>query len=93
MKVGLPVQIREGRDKYPIYDEFYTPDGLTEELAQHGFTPVSLTDVIRHMTLQQRVQVLVGPRSHSLARRLISLLEYFPGQPLEWVAVYRKTPQ
>jgi SAM-dependent methyltransferase len=93
VKVGLPVQIREGRDQYPIYDEFYTPDGLKQELLQHGFTSVSLTDVMRHMTLQQQIQVLVGPRSHGLARRLISLLEYVPGQPLEWVAVYRKTPQ
>jgi SAM-dependent methyltransferase len=93
VKVGLPAQIREGREKYPIYDEFYTPDGLTQELVQHGFTPLSLTEVMRHMTLQQRIQVLVGPRSHGLARRLISLLEYVPGQPLEWVAVYRKTPQ
>jgi SAM-dependent methyltransferase len=93
VKVGLPAQIRDGRDKYPIFDEFYTPDALKAELTQHGFMPLSLTDVIRHMRLQQRIQVLVDPRANALARRLISLLEYVPGQPLEWVAVCRKMPQ
>lgn len=93
VKVGLPAQIRDGRDKYPIYDEFYTPDALKQELVQNGFTLLFLTDVMRHMTLQQRIQVLVDPRSNRLARCLISWLEYLPGQPLEWVAVVRKTPQ
>lgn len=93
VKVGLPARQREGHDHYPIYDEFYTPASLREELASHGFTLLSLTDVMRHMTAQQQIQVLVGPRSFGLARRLISWLEYLPGQPLEWVAVCRKTPQ
>lgn len=91
VKVGLPARTREAADHYPIYDEFYTPEGLKQELVEHGFTPLSLTDVMRHMTLQQQIQVLVGPRSNGLARELISLLERVPGQPLEWVAVCQKT--
>jgi SAM-dependent methyltransferase len=89
--VGLPARVQEGLAEYPIYDEFYTREALDRELIQHGFTPVSAIPVIRHMTIQQKIQVLVGPRSNGLARRLISLLEYVPGTPLEWVVVCRKT--
>jgi ubiquinone/menaquinone biosynthesis C-methylase UbiE len=92
-KIGLPARRREAPTQYPIYDEFYTPASLRDELLEHGFTLLSLSDVMRHMTVQQQIQVLVGPRSFGLARRLISLLEYLPGQPLEWVAVCQKTPQ
>jgi ubiquinone/menaquinone biosynthesis C-methylase UbiE len=91
IKVGLPSVMREGLQAQTVYDEFYRRDALQAELRQHGFTPLSLTDVIRHMTLQQQIQVLVAPRSNGFARRLIQLLEYVPGQPLEWIVVCRKT--
>jgi hypothetical protein len=89
--VGLPSVIREGLERHRIYDEFYKRETLIQELEQHGFTPIALHDVIRHMTLQQQIQVLVGPRSNRLARRLIELLEYVPGSPLEWIVVCQKT--
>ena len=92
MDVGLPWFHREGPNRQRIYDEFYKPQTLNQELVDHGFRLLSLTDVIRHMGLQQQIQVLVGPRSKALARGLISLLEYFPGQPLEWVVVGQKMP-
>jgi SAM-dependent methyltransferase len=91
--VGLPARRREGQEHYPIYDEFYTPASLRDELLEHGFTLLSLSDVMRHMSVQQQIQVLLGPRSFGLARRLISWLEYLPGQPLEWIAVCQKMPQ
>jgi ubiquinone/menaquinone biosynthesis C-methylase UbiE len=91
VKVGVPARVQDGLAAYPIYDEFYTREALDRELIQHGFTPMSVTPVIRHMTLQQKIQVLVGPRSNALARRLIALLEHVPGNPLEWVVVCRKT--
>src|SRR5258706_12878284 len=81
-----------GADQYPIYDVFYDRETLTRELVEHGFTPIDLTDVIRHMWLQYRLQILVAPRSHALARLLIRSLELVPGEPLEWVVVCRKTP-
>jgi SAM-dependent methyltransferase len=89
--VGLPSVLREGLDRHRIYDEFYKREALVAELVQHGFTPIALHDVIRHMTLQQQIQVLVGPRSNGLARRLIEWLEYVPGSPLEWIVVCEKT--
>jgi SAM-dependent methyltransferase len=91
VRVGLPSRQRDGLEHHPLYDEFYEPGALQEELTRHGFTPLSLTDVIRHMRVQQWIQVLVGPRSSGLARQLIALLERVPGDPLEWVVVCRKT--
>jgi len=88
--VALPARVKEGLDKHPIYDELYRRDALLQEVRANGFEVVSLTAVIRHMTLQTWVQVLVGPRSHRVAKLLIRLLEYVPGQPLEWVVVCRK---
>ena len=90
VEVGLPWRMREGLDQHHIYDEFYRPEVLKDELRQYGFTPLALNDVIRHMSAQQLIQVLVGPRSNSLARRLIRFLEYVPGQPLEWIVVCQK---
>lgn len=88
--VAGPWRIKDGLDKYPVYDELYRRDAFIEELAAHGFRVLSLTDVFRHMSLQQWTQVTIGPRSYELAKRLIQLLEYVPGQPLEWIAVCQK---
>ena len=91
VKVGLPAARRDGLDAQHVYDEYYEPETLQQELVRHGFTPRSLTPVIRHMSWQQQIQVLVGPRSTALARRLIELLERLPGEPLEWVVVCQKS--
>jgi SAM-dependent methyltransferase len=88
--VAGPWRLKDGLDKYPVYDELYRRDAFVEELAAHGFRVLSLTEVIRHMSLQQWTQVTIGPRSHELAKRLIRLLEHVPGQPLEWIAVCQK---
>ena len=80
-----------GADRYRIHDVLYTRDMLERELVDHGFTPLSYTDIIRQMWLQYRLQLLVAPRSTRLARLLIRSLERVPGEPLEWVVVCRKT--
>jgi ubiquinone/menaquinone biosynthesis C-methylase UbiE len=79
-----------GADSYRIHDVLYTRETLIRELADNGFEPLSFTDVIRHMWLQYRLQLLVGPRADRLARLLIGGLEFVPGEPLEWVVVCRK---
>ena len=88
--VGRPARMRDDLANCPVYDEFYSRDSLRAELAAHGFVPLEFVDVIRHMTLQQQIQVLIGPRANGLARQLISLLEHVPGDPLEWVVVCQK---
>jgi SAM-dependent methyltransferase len=90
VRVGLPERHRDGLALHPIYDEFYDQPTLTTELRKQGFTPLAMVDVIRHMRLQQLIQVLVGPRANELARRMIAALEYVPGDPLEWVVVCQK---
>ena len=91
--VGLPARQREGVENTPIFDEFYEAPALKAELASNGFAPVAFIDVIRHMRMQQSIQVLVGPRSPALARALIQFLEYVPGTPLEWIVVCRRSEQ
>ena len=91
VKVGLPARTSDPNDN-PIYDEYYTPESLKNELRRHGFETLSMTDVIRHWTCQQRIQVFVDPRARTLARGLIRLLEFVPGEPLEWIVVARKIP-
>lgn len=81
---------RGAPEQYGIFDQLYDRPTLERELQDHGFEPLSFTPVIRHMALQQQIQILVGPRSTRLARLLIQALEAFPGEPLEWVVVSRK---
>jgi SAM-dependent methyltransferase len=88
---GLAARVRDGLDTHPVFDEFYRPVDLRAELLEEGFELLSLTDVMRHMALQQSLQVYIGPRSNALARALIQGLEYVPGDPLEWIVVCRKT--
>jgi SAM-dependent methyltransferase len=90
VNVDLPARTRNGPDTSPIYDVFYTRDELRDELRAHGFEPVGHVDVIRHLRLQRWIQVVVAPRSHALARRMIASLERVPGDPLEWVVTCRK---
>jgi SAM-dependent methyltransferase len=76
----------------PIHDALYSREELLQELRDHGFTPLSLTDVIKHLPLQHKIQILIGPRSRSLANLLIRGLERIPGSsPLEWVVVCQRT--
>jgi SAM-dependent methyltransferase len=89
---SLPLRAKEGLNKYPVYDELYQRDDLVKELNAHGFEVLSLTDVLRHATWQQKIQIYVAPRSHGLAKGLMELLEHVPGQPLEWVITCRKKP-
>jgi SAM-dependent methyltransferase len=91
LAVGLAARKRDGLETHPIYDEFYEPEVLKRELGEHGFTVLSMTDVIRHVRLQHQIQVLVAPRWNGLARQLIKVLEHVPGYPLEWVVVCQKT--
>jgi SAM-dependent methyltransferase len=88
--VDLPARTRNGPDQSPIHDVFYTPDELRDELRAHGFEPVALVGVIRHLTMQRWMQIVIAPRANRLARQLIALLERVPGDPLEWVVTARK---
>jgi SAM-dependent methyltransferase len=92
VQVALPLRMQENQANYPIYDELYQRDVLLKEIKYQGFEILALESVMRHMTLQQSVQVYLGPRSYRLARCLIHLLEFVPGRPLEWIVICRKQP-
>jgi SAM-dependent methyltransferase len=88
--VAAPLRMKEDQSNYPIYDVLYRKDALVEEITRQGFEVVSLTPLMRHISLQQKIQVYLGPRSYSAAKALIQFLEYMPGDPLEWIVECRK---
>ena len=68
------------------YDALLTPDRIAEEVQAAGFRLVRLDDIQRHYPLLYQLQVLVAPRSKSLARAAMNLVGRLPGgRPLEWV--------
>lgn len=86
---ALPYRL-EDESQRAIYDELFRRVDLIEELKTNGFAPLTLTPVIRHMAVQQWVQLMIAPRWFWLARSLIGLLDRVPGEPLEWIVTCRK---
>jgi ubiquinone/menaquinone biosynthesis C-methylase UbiE len=77
--------------EYRVHDELYTPDQLRAELAAAGLEPVALEPVQKRYRLQQRSQVLIGPRVHWLNNLVIRGLEALPARDgLEWVVTCRR---
>lgn len=78
-------------EAYSVYDKLYQDEAeLQQELSDAGFVIEQLTPVQRWFRLQYQVQVLVGPRSDWLARKLIRSAETLSrGAALEWVVTCR----
>ena len=80
------------RDALPVYDVTYTAAELGAEMRAHGFEVVMLRDAVRRFDIQSWLSYKLGPRFPSLAWHAVRILENVPSsQPLEWVAVCRKT--
>jgi ubiquinone/menaquinone biosynthesis C-methylase UbiE len=89
-RVSEPLR-RANPGAYPIYDKLYRGEAeLREELAAAGFEVVRLEPVQRWFSLQYRAQLLLGPRSPWLCRRVIGTLERLRrGPALEWIVTAR----
>ena len=69
----------------------HRPERLRVELAGAGLEPLALQPVQKFYRWQYRSQVLLGPRSNWLNRRLIRGLESLPRREgLEWVVTCRR---
>jgi SAM-dependent methyltransferase len=88
--VAAPIRDKSDESSYPIYDVLYAKKELIDEIKKQGFEIISLTPVMRHMKPQHQIQVYLGPRSNKIAKWLIQLLEFLPGEPLEWNVLCRK---
>lgn len=78
-------------DEYAHYDALLDPDQLRAELKTAGLEVVSLDGVQHRFPLLQRIQNVVSPRSRTLARAAIEVVDGMPGgSPLEWIVTCRR---
>jgi ubiquinone/menaquinone biosynthesis C-methylase UbiE len=85
--VSRRVRARAAAHEYQHYDALVTPDGLAKELSQGGFAIRALVGVQHRYPLLQKVQTLIAPRSPSVARGMLEVIDRSGGEPLEWVVV------
>lgn len=74
----------------PHYDASITREALCAELADAGFEVESLAGAQHRYDLLYRLQVLVAPRSATLARLAMNVVDRTGGEPLEWVVTCRR---
>ncbi len=87
-EVSLPYRLKRGVDSYRIYDVLYLRHEIEAELQAAGFRVLATQGILRHSTVQRRLNRLRRLRMHRLATRLIDLLERIPGrQPATWMLV------
>ena len=72
------------------YDASLDKTALCAELASAGFEVESLAGAQHHYAALYRLQVLVAPRSATLARMAMNVLDRAGGEPLEWIVTCRR---
>ena len=75
-----------------VYDETYTPERFRSEMRSNGFETIRMVPVVRRFPFQARLSHRLDGRTPRIADALVELLEVAPSrEPLEWVAVCRKS--
>jgi ubiquinone/menaquinone biosynthesis C-methylase UbiE len=87
--VSAPLR-RKRPGAYKHFDALLTPNELTRELDDAGFSVVGLDGVQHRFGLLSKVQVLVAPRSRVLARMALEAIDATGGEPLEWIVTCRR---
>jgi SAM-dependent methyltransferase len=86
--VSEPHRLKQGLDKYPVYDELWLRDELLGELAEAGFVDVHLEGLIRQFNWQWWLNRLRRFRLGAPARVLIRALEWTPDHnPSTWMVL------
>jgi len=89
-EVSYPSRLKQGLDKYEIYDVLYHRDELVKELEASGFRVLAVEGMLKHFPLQQRLNRLRF-RLGGLAKLLIDSLEQIPGNsPSTWMVLCEK---
>jgi ubiquinone/menaquinone biosynthesis C-methylase UbiE len=89
--VSLPHRLKRGVDKYHIYDVLYRREEIEAELGAAGFRVVAVQSIIKHPSLQRRLNRLRRFKLSWLASALISSVEYIPGSnPTDWMLLAEK---
>jgi ubiquinone/menaquinone biosynthesis C-methylase UbiE len=89
--IGKAVRERAG-NACQHYDALLSAAQVRREVEEAGFKLVRLDDVQRHYSVLYQLQVLVAPRSRTLARWAMEMVDRLPsGQPLEWIVTCERT--
>lgn len=88
--VSAPLRAKGVPGEYAHYDALLRPDEIRDELRASGFTLVSLVAVQRRYTALVKCQIYLAPRSRTLARAAMEVLDRLGGEPLEWIVVCRR---
>lgn len=89
-KVSAPLRAANPSD-YQHYDALFGPDELRAELRDAGLEVMGFEQVQRRYSILCQLQKFVAPRSRSLARMAMELVEAIPGgEPLEWIVTCRR---
>src|SRR5262249_26021690 len=90
--VSQPHRERKGMERYPVYDQLYSPGELVAELEDAGFRVRRMQGMIRHFPLQSRLNRMRRVGLGWLARPLINISEWFPGdRPSTWMVLAEVT--
>jgi ubiquinone/menaquinone biosynthesis C-methylase UbiE len=82
---------RESPSEYPVYDALLRPKGIRAELQEAGFCEVALEGVQRRYRTLCALQKYVAPRSRTMARGAMEVVDALPGgEPLEWIVTCRR---
>ncbi len=89
-RVARAFREREG-SAYQHFDALLSEARLTEELEAAGFSLVRLDPAQRRYTMLYQLQVLLAPRSATLARAAMNVVQQVPGgEPMEWIVTCRR---
>jgi ubiquinone/menaquinone biosynthesis C-methylase UbiE len=88
-QVSAPLR-RQSPAQYRHFDALLTPAEIVDELGASGFTVVALDGVQHRFGLLSKIQVLVAPRSRTLARLALEAVDATGGEPLEWIVTCRR---
>ncbi len=86
--VSLAHRMQKGIGQYPIYDALYDREELIAELEAVGFSVVRLDGLLRHFTVQARINRLRRLGLTAVARGLLAIIEALPGNnPSTWMVL------
>jgi len=87
-EVSLSLRLKEGLDKYPVYDKLYTREEFFKEMTEQGFLVRELISVYPFYNLLFKIQIYLGPRFEKMTYSLLRFVENnFSKKNLEWIAV------
>jgi SAM-dependent methyltransferase len=89
-RVSAPLRARSKPGDHVHFDALLRPEGIAEELRESGFELVSLVGVQRRYNALLSCQIYLAPRSETLARGAMEIIDRSGGEPLEWVVICRR---